>query len=189
MIRAVLFDLYGVVAFTGWQDFKQKYFADKPEAWERLRQVGKDVDTKRATYNELVSEVAKATGVGVAVVRKSLEEVEVNRELLGCIARELGGLKKAILSNANTDITTKILNDDEAKLFDEIILSATVGFAKPDVRMFEAAVAALDVAPSECIFVDDKIENIQAAEALGMRGIQFETTEQVMLAIAKEITE
>ena len=55
-------------------------------------------------------------------------------------------------------------------------VSDSHGFSKPDVRLFLAACAEMEVDPSECIMVGDRIDNdIAPANALGMRTVHFRT--------------
>jgi len=62
--------------------------------------------------------------------------------------------------------------------FDASIFSAEVHVAKPDARIYEMILSRLDVKPAESIFVDDFIENIDAANQLGIHGIHFRSPEQ-----------
>ena len=50
---------------------------------------------------------------------------------------------------------------------DEYVLSFEVGAAKPDPRIFEAALATLGVAASDALMVGDSVENDGAARELG----------------------
>lgn len=52
-------------------------------------------------------------------------------------------------------------------------VSCLTGVRKPDARAFTGAVAALGVAPGECLFVDDRERNCAAARELGLRAIRF----------------
>lgn len=59
-----------------------------------------------------------------------------------------------------------------AELFEFVVDSSHVGVRKPDRRIFEIALAELgDVQPAACVFLDDHPANVEAARALGMRGI------------------
>jgi putative hydrolase of the HAD superfamily len=89
--------------------------------------------------------------------------------------------KTALLSNAWDDLRQIIEEEwqiDDA--FDEMIISAEVGLAKPDPRIYQKAIAALDVTTSEAVFVDDFVENVEGARALGMQAIQFKDTDQTL---------
>lgn len=64
--------------------------------------------------------------------------------------------------------------------FDDHIYSYEVGYAKPEPKIYEAALKAAKCAPSECFFIDDKIENIRPAEILGIRCHHFRTPPLLM---------
>eukprot|EP00747_Dinoflagellata_sp_TGD_P184383 gnl/TRDRNA2_/TRDRNA2_39950_c0_seq1.p1 gnl/TRDRNA2_/TRDRNA2_39950_c0~~gnl/TRDRNA2_/TRDRNA2_39950_c0_seq1.p1 ORF type:complete len:235 (+),score=49.05 gnl/TRDRNA2_/TRDRNA2_39950_c0_seq1:57-707(+) len=56
---------------------------------------------------------------------------------------------------------------------DLVIVSSKVRSAKPDAAIYELFCQRSGLQASECVFVDDKKENVAAAEALGFRGILF----------------
>lgn len=55
---------------------------------------------------------------------------------------------------------------------------------KPEEKIYEILLATYHLQADECLFVDDRLENVQAARALGMNSLQFmsyeETYPQVM---------
>ncbi len=58
------------------------------------------------------------------------------------------------------------------ELFEFVVDSCEIGVRKPSPGIFRIALEMLgDVAPEECIFLDDFMPNVEAANALGMRGI------------------
>ena len=57
------------------------------------------------------------------------------------------------------------------ELFEVIVDSCETGVRKPNPAMYHQALAALDVAAEEAVFLDDFPANVAAAEALGMQGI------------------
>jgi epoxide hydrolase-like predicted phosphatase len=61
--------------------------------------------------------------------------------------------------------------------FDGIVISAEVGLVKPDPKIYRLATASLGVDPTEALFIDDFIENIEAAKALGMLAIHYTNPE------------
>ena len=67
--------------------------------------------------------------------------------------------------------------------FREHILSYEVRAMKPDPQIYTAAIAAAGVAPDEIFFMDDRLENVQAAQAAGIDAVQFTDS----LALNREI--
>ena len=66
----------------------------------------------------------------------------------------------------------RILRETElAPLFDVTLISDTVGFSKPDRRIFEMALAKTNLQAANAIFVGDSIEDIQGASEAGMQPV------------------
>lgn len=65
-------------------------------------------------------------------------------------------------------------------IFDVSVFSAEVKMAKPDPKLYQWMLDALQVGAGETIFVDDFIENIQAAQALGFKTVHFTQTSQAI---------
>ncbi len=69
-------------------------------------------------------------------------------------------------------------------LFDAVVISGEVGLRKPDEDIYRLAADRIDLAPERCVFVDDFRINIKGAEAVGMKGIHHERTEDTLAQMA-----
>ena len=69
---------------------------------------------------------------------------------------------------------------DIVAMFDAVIESSVAGVRKPDPRIYERACAALDVAPADCVFLDDLGINLKPAAAMGMRTIKVVSSHQAL---------
>lgn len=79
-----------------------------------------------------------------------------------------------VLSNADRTLRSRLGDGlGIAGLFDDIVCSAEVGCAKPEPEIYGLACRRLGVAPEACVFVDDHAPNVEAARALGMRGVLY----------------
>ena len=58
--------------------------------------------------------------------------------------------------------------------FDGKIISGEVGIVKPDLEIYKLLIKRYDLNPKHTVFIDDKGENIRAAELLGIHGIHFQ---------------
>ncbi|MCL1981679.1 MAG: HAD family phosphatase [Clostridiales bacterium] len=58
-------------------------------------------------------------------------------------------------------------------LVDAAFISGDIGVRKPDAKIYRIALEALGIKPSECVFVDDNPERIEAASELGICSILF----------------
>ena len=57
--------------------------------------------------------------------------------------------------------------------FKDKIVSGEVHLRKPDRAIFECALERLQCGPEDCIFVDNSVKNLRAAEEMGMQTILF----------------
>ena len=59
------------------------------------------------------------------------------------------------------------------RLFDGRIVSGEVKFAKPDLRIYQLLLDTYKLNPRQCLFIDDRLENVEAARKLGIEAVQF----------------
>ena len=64
-------------------------------------------------------------------------------------------------------------------------VSCDTGLRKPDPKAFTGAAAALGVPPAECLFVDDRRGNVEAADAVGMNAVLFQSADQLALELKR----
>jgi len=57
--------------------------------------------------------------------------------------------------------------------FDGVLLSGEAKLLKPDRRIFELFLHTFRIDPSRAVYIDDHVENVEAATELGMHGIVF----------------
>jgi putative hydrolase of the HAD superfamily len=89
-------------------------------------------------------------------------------------ALKRGGLKIAVLSNMPIEISTYMRQYAPwFRDFDYVCFSAEVQLAKPEAAIFHACLEVVHSRPEECLFIDDRAENVEAARALGMYALKF----------------
>jgi putative hydrolase of the HAD superfamily len=108
----------------------------------------------------------------------------LDEDLITLIRGVRPGLKTGLISNA-WDGLREILHTRVpiADAFDVMVISAEEKIAKPDPRIYHLTLERLGVAAAEAIFLDDFIENIDAANALGMMGVHFQSSAQAQADI------
>jgi len=90
------------------------------------------------------------------------------------------GLQTGILSNMGDSVFENIQRSfDWVSDFDVLIWSYQHRMIKPQPEIYHLVLERLGTAPEETLFLDDKLENIEAAQKLGMRGLQFSTVEKL----------
>ena len=60
---------------------------------------------------------------------------------------------------------------DFLDLFDGGIVSYQVNMSKPDPKIYKALLNKYKIIPESALFIDDRYENIMAAELLGIHGL------------------
>jgi putative hydrolase of the HAD superfamily len=104
-----------------------------------------------------------------------------NREMLAWQLRlKERGIRTAILSNMGDNVLANMQRTfDWLPRFDVLVWSYQLRMAKPEPAIYLHVLKELDVRPEEALFLDDKLVNVEAARALGMRALEFSTVEKL----------
>lgn len=90
------------------------------------------------------------------------------------------GFLTAILSNMGDNVLENMKREfDWLPRFDVLVWSYQLRMAKPDPAIYHHVLDDLGVRPEEALFLDDKLINIEAAQAVGMQAIQFTNVEKL----------
>ena len=89
------------------------------------------------------------------------------------LARWKQDYRLAMLSDAMPSTVDFMKQRGIYDLLDACVISTQVGALKPDRRMFDAVLAALDAPAEDCLFVDDRIVNVRGAVAAGLHAVQM----------------
>jgi len=74
---------------------------------------------------------------------------------------------------------------DLLSYFPARIYSCAVGASKPSPIIYREALRACRVGAEEAVYIDDIASNVEAAQRLGMAGVQFRSPEQLALEFQK----
>jgi glucose-1-phosphatase len=111
--------------------------------------------------------------------REFFAEDFLDEDLIAFIRSVRPGLKTGLISNMWDGLGDMLhTRVPIADAFDVIVISAEVKIMKPDPRIYHLALERLGVQAAEAIFLDDFIENIHAAQALGLIGVHFQSGAQ-----------
>lgn len=90
------------------------------------------------------------------------------------------GLRTAILSNMGDNVLENMMREfDWLDRFDVLVWSFQLHMAKPDPAIYRYVLKELGTRPEETLFLDDRLVNIEAAQALGMQAVLFSTVEKL----------
>jgi len=164
-MQVVVFDFFGVIA-------------QPRNIYSAIAEILKIKDDRiRPLYNAYESGALTRTGFWKKLGVEDYAEIEkrtAKRFTLDPDFKSVHSeLKKtyttAILSNCNTALLhalTKRFGLEES--FEAVVVSEEAKSMKPDHKIYRALLAELDVNAKECVFVDDRLENLKAAHELGM---------------------
>ena len=189
-IKAVFFDLGGVIARTedtGPRTNLAKSFGLSYTEIDRL--VFENKSSKQASLG-IISETQHWLNVATSLNQPE-SEVErlrseffagdrVDTDLLNLIRGLRPTRKVGVISNAWSGMRTWLVDHDLGDLFDDMVISAEIGFAKPDPRIYQEALQNLMVKPEESVFIDDMLRNVEAAQKIGMHAVQFIQPDQAV---------
>jgi len=104
---------------------------------------------------------------------------EVDEEVAGLLASIRQSMPVLLVTNATSRLKTDLDRLEITSLAHDVVNSAELGFAKPDQRIYHTAASRAGVPPNRCLFIDDVVENTDAAHAAGMIVIHFQDSRQL----------
>jgi putative hydrolase of the HAD superfamily len=185
MIKAIIFDCFGVLATDDWLPFKHAHFGSDRAKFDQASDLNQQANAGFISYQQFVTDIAALARVSEAEVQKVLRSNQPNRFLFELITSLQGRYKIGMLSNSASDWLTDIFTKQQLGLFDETILSYEVGMAKPDPRIYALATEKLGVEPEECVFIDDQERYCTAATEVGMQAIAYTDFDDFKLQLEK----
>lgn len=188
MIKNFIFDLGNVVVdfnpemiiekctpfSKGSFDFevlRENIFGDKVLLWDAGLISTKEV--KRLVCDDLIGiDKAYLVPYCLDVFDSWYETLKIDYKMLKMIEKlRLKGYKCYALSNTSENFRT--IEEKIIDYFDDLMLSYRVGLLKPALGIYKYLLYVFDFNPKECFFIDDKEENVLAAQKLNIEGYVF----------------
>lgn len=179
MIKAIIFDCFGVILGSAYQTRLQELEQESPEKAEEARAINHASDMgiiSREESSRLISELF-AMDLDEFIAEQAATEVP-NEALLDYIGELKKEYKIGMLSNVASRERIGIRFEDGRldTLFNTIVTSGEEGYIKPASELYTIAATRLGVEPHECVFIDDIAAFCEGAKAVGMEAIEFSTT-------------
>jgi len=198
-ISAILFDLGGVLTrpqdpecvreLMDWlgldgevERFKAAYFAHRDEydrgtlgVEEYWRAVAADIGAAPA-----------AAGLPRAIERDLDAWMQYRPGMLEVLTALRPRIRRlGLLSNINFEGARRLRSSfPRLELFDQLTLSCELGLMKPEPGIFASCLRSLGAEPSESLFVDDSVANVEGARAAGLYSFRFIDEEQFTAELA-----
>ena len=191
-ISTILWDVGGVLLTNGWDqqqrdgvlrrfelnraDFERRH-AEVAEAWEK-DQIGVDEYLRHTVFFEA------RTFTPTEFLEAMRAESRVLPDSAIGILHSIAASHDYVLATVNNE--SRAMNEYRLAhfrlidLFDGFFSSCYLGLRKPDRRIYQGALDVLQRDPEDCIFIDDRPENVAAANSLGIHGIRYEGSEKLV---------
>jgi epoxide hydrolase-like predicted phosphatase len=190
-VRAVLFDIGGVLEMTPRSDWRDGWAARlgvTPSAFEeQVGAIWEPGSVGAASLQELERLTADAFGLGDADVSALMDDAWA--EYVGTLNQELARYFASLRPRVRTGILSNSFvgaREREQELYgfedmcDVIVYSHEVGWMKPDPRIYHAACDRLGCAAEDAVLLDDLPANVDGARAVGMHAVLFTDTVQAI---------
>lgn len=183
-IKNIVFDLAGVVVARNPQRFPKHLddffnFIFDISIGGGMPQFWKDYDLGFISEDEVAEALAQYRGCDVATAKAYMklaieyqEQIEPTMHLIEELKAK--GYKLYVLSNMSKEYIEFLRKFPVFDNFDKQIVSCEVGLAKPDIRIYKYLLSQCDLEASQTIFVDDRIENVEAAAEVGIVPFHFD---------------
>ncbi|MGW7053218.1 HAD family hydrolase [Streptomyces sp. NPDC054887] len=185
-MKAVLFDMFGVIARVQSPESQavlERTAGGEPERfWEAYWSQRAPYDRGDVTGPAYWKGVCAGLGIPVdarltddliAADLDSWSEIDQRSvDLLGALAGR--GITCGLLSNIPEELAVRYETSQPwLEHFSVVGFSCRIGSAKPEPAAYQWCVRELGLPPEEILFVDDRVENVRAAEELGLKGHVF----------------
>lgn len=198
-IRAVFFDFGGVIQRT-------EYQAPRQQLAQRFGMEYDDID--KVVFNSPSAAQATVGAISEtdhwkAVARK----LKIREDEIGPVERDFFAgdivdvaileylrslrprFQTGLISNAWSGMREYLVRKKMDNAFDHLVISAEVGVAKPDAKIYQLALEQAQVKAGEAVFVDDVQANVEACEAVGMKGVLFKDPHVAMKRLKRMLKE
>lgn len=193
MIKNVIFDFGCVLVYWNQHNLYDPYFGSSEktdwfiqhictESWNNQIDMGKpfaeSIAEKIAEYPEWEKEIRMYWDEWEKMLSGAVEGMEEWMCELKSAGYQLYGL-----SNWSMETFPLAKNKYPAfGLLNGTVMSGEEKIAKPDLRIYQTLLDRYVLKAKECVFIDDREENIIAAKEVGIHGIVFESRKQTQKA-------
>ena len=188
MIKAVIFDCFGVVRIDAFDAVYQSFGGDIVKDHDFI------MDTLYAVNSGRIGSTADAFSKHLGVDPKAWSAAIVkgstlNEALLSYILDLRASYKVAMLTNISKGGLGRIFEQGFLdQYFDTVVASGDIGYAKPEPEAYREVTKRLDVRFDESVFIDDRQDYIDGAQAVGMKTIVFKSNIQLKKDLAPLIS-
>lgn len=195
MIKTVIFDIGNVLTQFSWKE----HFASFGYSEEVQKKLGQatvlnprwnEYDLGNLSDDEILESFIQNEPSIEKELRESLRDMSGILKRCDYAIPWIEELKaKGYLTLYLSNFSEKALRDCSAVMdfiphMDGGVFSCKVHLTKPNAAIYRLLLERYSLKPEECVFLDDTLQNIEAARALGIHGIHFTGKEQAVRELA-----
>ena len=189
-IELVLFDIGGVLGSNGWdgeqRDRAAEHFGLDPGDFQyRHEETVGDLESGRITLDEYLEITVFCAPRSFSAERFKAfmfdqseawpESIDVARDVAAA-----GRVRMATLNNEGEELNAfRIRRFGLRAIFPTFFSSCWLGVRKPTHRIYEHVLGMTQADPVRTLFIDDRLQNLTPAAALGMHVLQFQDAGQL----------
>ncbi|MFX1420395.1 MAG: HAD family hydrolase [Promethearchaeota archaeon] len=199
-IKAIVFDLGGVVLELDFSNFYNKIITqsplNKPQTpimleFFRQSDMYHQGNMTDEDFYQLACDLLQVCMLDQSEFYDAFNSIiaGVNPEIIHLLKklRDSDQYKLIALSNVNSSHWDYILNKkwDFIDYFDIFILSHEIHLVKPNPKIFEYVIKKAGCKAEKIIYIDDGVNNIRTANKLGFRGIKYTNSDELIEELKK----
>ncbi len=182
MIKAIIFDFFDVFRTDSYKAWLENNNFERVGLFAEASSLS---DQGKINGEEFYRRISKAAGRQITPEELDSNAV-LNTEMVSLARLLREHYKTCLLSNAPSDFVRRLLDEHSINdIFDNVFISGETGLIKPSADSFEYALKAMNVQPSETIFIDDNIMNTKSAKKLGIHSFVFTSVDQLKVDLRK----
>jgi putative hydrolase of the HAD superfamily len=189
-VKALFWDVGGVILSNGWDHEERtaavnRFQLDAGDFEQRHEAVNDDWEKGRISFDDYLEKT-------VFYRPRTFSRVEFKDFLFGqskenrgtrVVLDDLAASHRYLLATLNNESAEvnayRIRQFDLRRNFTIFLTSCYLGVRKPDAAIYRIALGITQRAPDECIFIDDRPENLEAPRRLGIHTIHFQDPAQL----------
>jgi putative hydrolase of the HAD superfamily len=187
-IRALFWDIGGVLLSNAWDHTErdlvvERFLLGKPKFEARHKELVAGFEEGKLSLDEYLERTVfyqprtfsreEFKQFIFSLSRPKPQSLEVARALSGKYFM-------ATINNESRELNQyRIQKFELAEIFDVFVSSCFVGLRKPDERIYRLALDLTQNLPQECVFIDDRQENLAGAEKVGIKTVLMKDAQQL----------
>ena len=194
MIKAIFFDYNGVIGVNilkcVYAETAKRFGLTKEDVRQTFHEIHSPAQRGETSVMEFWERFAAKFGIDPKELEKVWLDIFASKsiedeEVLDLIKNlKANGYKIGMLTNL-TNAFPSTSRKNLACLFDDIVISCEVGMRKPEPEIYELALKRLGIKADDAVFIDDRYEYVEGANAVGIKGILFENAVQLKRELEK----